>query len=98
MQAKLYRHINAKLHAARVIYHSQPLPNQAFSAGPRVPLAMRTQIAAALLSAQGNAATRKLRAEFKAGRFVPATAQEYAGLGRLLKDIWGFDLQTTSNP
>ena len=97
MQAKLYQHINAKHHAARVIYRSQSLPNQAFSAGPRVPPAMRAQIATALLSAQGNAATSKLRAEFKSGQFVPATAQEYAGLGKLLKNVWGFNLRAASN-
>jgi len=97
MQSKLYRHINAKRHAARVIFRSQPLPNQAFSAGPRVPAAMRAQIIAALLSIQGNAATSKLRAEFKSGQFVPATAQEYEGLGKLLKNVWGFGLRTASN-
>ncbi len=37
MQLKLFQHMNAQTHAVRVIFTSKPLPNQAFSAGPRVP-------------------------------------------------------------
>ena len=97
MQAKLFQHMNARFHAARVIFHSEPMPNQAFSAGPRIPLALRARITAALLSPQGSVAARTLLAEFKTRRFVPATAQEYAGLGKLLKNVWGFGLRTASD-
>ncbi len=92
MQAKLFDNMNAESQAAKVIFRSKPLPNQAFSAGPRVSPTLQQKIASALLSPEGNAATQKLRTEFKMKQFVPATPQEYAGLGKYLRDVWGFDL------
>ena len=97
MQLKLFQHMNAQTHAVRVIFTSKPLPNQAFSAGPRVPPALRARIAESLLSPQGTAAAHKLLAEFKASRLVPATTQEYSGLAPLLRNVWGFGLQTASS-
>jgi hypothetical protein len=47
---------------------------------------------AARLSPEGKIATQKLRDEFKVQDFEPATKAESAGLGNLLRDIWGFDL------
>jgi hypothetical protein len=41
---------------------------------------------AALLSPAGKIATQKLRDEFKVQEFDPATKEEYAGLGKLLRD------------
>jgi len=70
----------------KVLYKHRALPNQAFSAGPRIPAEMQARIKHALLSDEGRAATAKLRATYAGKDFVPATAEEYAGLGMLLKD------------
>ncbi len=92
MQIMLYKHMNATFHAARIVYVSRKLPNQAFSAGPRVTPAMQARITSALLSPQGHTAAAKLLAEFKIKKFVPATVQEYTGLDHLLDNTWGFGL------
>lgn len=70
----------------RVLYKHRPMPNQAFSAGPRIPAAMQLKIKQALLSEEGRAVTSKLRALYAGKDFVTATPEEYAGLGQLLKD------------
>lgn len=70
----------------RVLYKHRALPNLALSAGPRLNDAMREKIKQALLSAEGRAVTAKLRAAHAGKDFVAASAEEYAGLGRLLKD------------
>ncbi len=96
LNAKIYKILNGKTQAMRVVFRSKPMANQAFSASPRVTPQMRNQIANALLSPEGLAATQKLRAQFKAKQFVPATDQEYSGLGRYMRDVWGFDLPSSS--
>jgi len=70
----------------RVLYKHRAMPNQAFSAGPRIPAAMQAKIKEALLSEEGRSVTAKLRGLYAGKNFVPATAEEYAGLGQLLKD------------
>jgi ABC-type phosphate/phosphonate transport system substrate-binding protein len=62
------------------------MPNQAFTAGGRVSSELKDKITAALLSPAGKIATQKLRDEFKVQEFDPATKEEYAGLGKLLRD------------
>jgi ABC-type phosphate/phosphonate transport system substrate-binding protein len=74
------------------IFTSRPLPNQGFSAGPRIPPATQEQIMKALASADGQAAAAKLRSEYGNKKLVPASSYEYQGLGTLLKDVWGFNL------
>lgn len=70
----------------KVLYKHKPLPNQALSAGPRIPAQMQARIKHALLSEEGRAVTAKLRAAYAGKDFVAASAGEYAGLGTLLKD------------
>ncbi len=76
----------------RTLFTSKPLPNQGFSASPRIPLDVQQKIAQALLAPEGKAVTAKLRAEYGNKDFVGASRQQYEGLGVLLKDVWGFDL------
>lgn len=71
---------------AKILYRHRAMPNQAFSAGPRITAAMRARIQQALLSEEGRAATAKLRSVYAGKDFVQAKPEEYAGLGRLLKD------------
>jgi ABC-type phosphate/phosphonate transport system substrate-binding protein len=75
----------------RVIYRSKPMPNQAFSAGPRVTAGDQAKIAAALLSSSGATATEALRTSFGATLgFAPASRAEFAGLDSYLKDAWAY--------
>lgn len=92
LQKKLFENLNQEKQAAKTVFTSKPLPNQAFSAGPKVTPEMRERIAKALLSPEGMTATEKMREVFKIEKLVPATEEEYQGLGRLLRDVYGFEL------
>lgn len=70
----------------KVIYLHKPLPNLAFSAGPRLSQELKNRVKGALLAAPGREATAKLRADHGGADFVPAAPAEYVGLGKLLKD------------
>jgi len=74
----------------KVIYKSKPLPNQAFSAGPRISKEDQAKIAQALTSREAAASTEKLRQEYSVPSLAPAVNQEYSGLGDLLKNEWGY--------
>lgn len=71
---------------SKTLYTHRAMPNQALSVGPRVSTAQHARIAQALLSERGKMATAKLRAAYAGKDFVPATREEYAGLGDLLRD------------
>ena len=92
LQTKIYEKLAAERGGTKVIFSSRGVPNQAFTAGPRLVPELKAKITQALLSPEGKIATRKLLDEFKLQDFEPATKEEYAGLGRLLRDVWGFDL------
>jgi len=80
-----------KANLARVVYKTQAMPNQAFSAGPRVSIEDQTRIAKALSSPEASAATEKLRAAYKVGdSFALANNQEYHGLAEFLRNEWGY--------
>ena len=75
----------------RIVYKTQALPNQAFSAGPRVSLDDQAKIAQALVSPDATGPTAKLRAAFKVGNnFTLANNQEYRGLSEYLRNEWGY--------
>lgn len=75
----------------RVIYHGTAMPNQAFSAGPRVSPQDQIKIKQALLSRQADNATAQLRQVYAVDQaLVPATREEYVALGGMLKDVWGY--------
>jgi ABC-type phosphate/phosphonate transport system substrate-binding protein len=91
LQAKLAVELDKEAQATRVIYQSDPLPNQTLSAGPRVSPEMQQKISRALLSEPGKAAAGALLERFKMKEFVPASSKEYNGLGVLLQDVRGFE-------
>jgi len=91
LQGKILAELDKEAQAVKVVFKSKGLPNQAFSAGPRLGPEMREKLSAALLSPEGLQATEKLRARFKIKEFVRAQPQEYAGLGKLMRDVYGFD-------
>jgi len=75
----------------KVIFKAKPLPNQAFSAGPRISSEDQAKIAQALVVQQASGPTAKLREIYAIdGNLVAATKQEYAGLGKWLKDTRGY--------
>lgn len=90
LQKKLFENLDKEKQAGKVIFTSKPLPNQAFSAGPRVTPEMREKIVKALLSPEGLAATAKMREVYKAPTLEAASIEEYKGLGRLVRNEWGF--------
>ena len=92
LQAKLYQDLDKEAKAAKVLFTSKPLPNQAFSTGPRLTPEKRERVTQALLSAEGAAATQKLREVYKVQALAQATVEEYQDLGKLLRDVWGFGL------
>ena len=92
MQIKVFEKLDKEKKAAKILFESKGLPNQAISASPRLDVAQRAKLAEALLSAAGKQATAKLREEYNGQDFVPAAAQEYEGHHILLKDTWGFHI------
>jgi ABC-type phosphate/phosphonate transport system substrate-binding protein len=91
LQTRLWEEFEKDKPQTRPLFQSRPIPNQAFTSGPRIAPDQRAKLAAALLAEDGKAATRKLREEFKGQDFVPARAEEYRGLELLLRDVWGFE-------
>ncbi|MDH3513961.1 MAG: phosphate/phosphite/phosphonate ABC transporter substrate-binding protein [Gammaproteobacteria bacterium] len=76
---------------ARVVYKAKAMPNQAFSAGPRVSLEDQAKIAQALASPDASGPTEKLRATYKVGEsFALANNEEYKGLAEFLRNEWGY--------
>ena len=86
MPIKIKEKMDKDKNLAKVLYTSKPLPNQAVSVGPRIPRETHDKITQALLSEPGKAATAKLRGVYAGKDFVPATREEYSGLGAYLKD------------
>jgi len=75
----------------RVLYKTKALPNQAFSAGPRISPEDRAAIAAALISQEGANVTARMRAAYGGDKGLAyATKAEYTGLDVYLKDTWGY--------
>lgn len=75
----------------RVLYISQAIPNQAFSAGPRLSKQEQQRIASALVSDSAKSATAELRSAYRVGdHFTPARNSEYLGVSEFLKNEWGY--------
>lgn len=75
----------------RIVYRGLAMPNQAFSAGPRVSHQDQLKIKQALLAKQAEGATAQLRQVYAMeNALVPATREEYVALGGMLKDVWGY--------
>ncbi len=75
----------------KVLFKSQPILDQAITAGPRISREDYTKMAAALVAPEAAGPTEKLRVRMRGGdSFVPATNAEYAVFAPLLKGQWGF--------
>ncbi|HJW81171.1 MAG TPA: PhnD/SsuA/transferrin family substrate-binding protein [Acidiferrobacterales bacterium] len=76
---------------AKIVFRGAALPDNAFSAGPRLSVQDQEKIARALFSPEGEKATLKLREKYAAGKPFSATSnKEFAGLGNYLKNEWGY--------
>ena len=75
----------------KIIYKSRVMPNQALSAGPRITPEMQTKIRQAMVSEEGKKATEKLREAYATKELVSTSREEYAGLGKLLKNTTYFE-------
>ena len=81
-----------KAGATKIVLQTPPQPNQAFTVSSRVSPEDRAKIAAALIAPDAVKPTEKLRERFKVGdSFVAANNAEYAGLGDLLRNEFGFE-------
>lgn len=76
--------------ATRLVFKSKTMPNQAFSAGPRISIEDKAKIAKALTSSEALPLTEAIRSEYGASTLVPAANDEYVALGDLLKNEWGY--------
>ena len=75
----------------RAIYMTQPIANQAFSAGPRISRDDQARIAAALVSPEASRVVSRLMAAYGADKGLSyASKEDYAGLDVYLKDTWGY--------
>jgi ABC-type phosphate/phosphonate transport system substrate-binding protein len=74
----------------RVLFKTTALPNQAFSAGPRLTAEEKARVAAALTAPEAAVATEKLRAAFKAEQLVATNDAEYQGIAQYLRSEWGY--------
>lgn len=76
--------------SAKVVFKGKILPNQAFSAGPRVTLSEQAKIARALTAPESADALAKLREHYAfSGGLTPASREEYAAFAGLLSSEWG---------
>jgi len=69
---------------------SRDFMGRAFSAGPKVPPAVRKQVTDALLALHKNPKLFDVINELGTTQFVPASAADYAGNERLLRGVFGY--------
>jgi len=74
----------------RVVMTTEPTPQMALSASPRVRSVLRGKIGAALTETGGVAEKESLRVAAGADRFEAATAAMYDNQSRILKEYWGY--------
>jgi ABC-type phosphate/phosphonate transport system substrate-binding protein len=75
----------------RMILRTRPMPQQAFSAGPRLTPAGQDKVANALMSPDTAALAEFRKVYGFQGSFVRTTNAEYADLDRYLRDTWGYN-------
>jgi ABC-type phosphate/phosphonate transport system substrate-binding protein len=91
LPAASLKKFNKSANLLRAIYMTQPIPNQAFSAGPRISRDDQARIAAALVSPEASQIVSRLIAANGADKgLVFASKNDYVGLDVYLKDSWGY--------
>jgi len=83
--------------AVKIIYTSDGVPNQGFSAGARFTADEKAKMAAALLSPDAKVKMSKFFDTWNKGKeLAPANRPEYENVVVLLKDTYGFDVTQVS--
>lgn len=90
---KIYKKVDPKSENSKVLFSSNPVPGQAITASSRFNHQDVIKIRKALLSKQGQLATKNLRKRFASPRLTAANKQEYEGVSLLLADSYGFSDQ-----
>jgi len=76
---------------SRVIYRAKTLPDNAFSAGPRLNAEDQARLIKALLSPAALGPTQAMRQKYAADKtFAQTSNEEYASLGEYLRNEWGY--------
>lgn len=79
--------------ATRVIFRSDGVANQAFSAGPRFTPQDKEKITRALLAPEAKVKLTVFFERYNKDKdLLKASHEEYANLAHLLKGVWGFEL------
>jgi len=94
MRDKMFYELQKKHgNLARVIWKSKGTANQGFTAGPRFSVGDKKRIADGRLSLDAAPYLDNFYNRFskKNKGLQQATVSEYADLGGLLRDVWGFD-------
>lgn len=73
-----------------VVATTEPVPNLALSASPRLDAALRDRLRSALLDAENNTDGKRMLIAIEVDRFEPAGESDYAGYERVLKQYWGY--------
>ena len=76
--------------STKLVFKTPPMPNQAFSAGPRISDEDQIKLAQALISPEAAPYTELILREYGATSLAPATKEEFVALGDLLKNEWGY--------
>jgi hypothetical protein len=77
----------------KVLKRYDPMPNQAFTAGPRISAQLKQRVRSALLSPQGQEASKGLRDRFAKGQsLVAATNSEFRGVSAVLDNALGWGI------
>lgn len=80
-----------QLRHVRILHKNDTIPNQAFSAGPRLSKTEQQRMAQALVSDSAAQPTSELRAAYRVGdHFAPANNNEYKGVSEYLRHEWGY--------
>lgn len=73
-----------------MVLTTEPIPQLALSASPRVPEKLRETIRLGVLRAHETEAGRQMLRQIGFERFEPATAETFANQGNVLKGYWGY--------
>ncbi len=87
---KIYKKVDPKKENSKVLFSSNPVPGQAITVGQKFNHQDVIKIRKALLSKEGQQATKNLRKRFASPTLKAANKKEYEGVSQLLAESYGF--------